>query len=309
MLPDYTIQFYVAVTVGLAVGLAGLVNVLAPRLRWYGRVGLTVVAAALPVAGLAFMQGNGRATVAAAGGAAALILAVAAVGSKPVLAMVSRPAFRWAGLAVVGLVAVIGSGVWYERALEADSDEKLDEVASSELPPPLELAGTAAMTDRGRAVELKRATAARAANETAGLDESRLRARNLLLTAIRLAPADDVSNCHGWVFTGGKYWVGGKQVDPILEENGYYHVLTPAVGDLVVYREPDGTVSHSAVVRATPVGLPPLVESKWGCLGVFLHPVDKSPYGTDFTCYHSLRPGHLLAGLSTPAATGKVVLP
>jgi hypothetical protein len=309
MMIDYTIQFYFAVAAGLAIGLAGLVNVLAPRLLWPGRLGLTAVAAGLPIAGLALLQNDSRLTLSAVGVVTGLLLVVGVAGSKPIVAIAARPAVRWAGLAVVGLAVVLGSGVWYERALDADAEDKIHEMELAESQPPLEVVATAAVTDHGHAVEVKRATATRPPDGTATLDESRLRTRNLLLSAIRLAPADDVSNCHGWVFTGGRYWVTGKQVDPIIAENGYYHVLAPAVGDLVVYRDPAGNVTHSAIVLALPDGLAPLVESKWGCLGVFLHPVDKSPYGMDFTFYRSPRIGHLLAGLATPATPGKVLLP
>jgi hypothetical protein len=303
MMMDYTNQFYLAVAVGLAVGLAGLMNVFTLRLRWPGRLGLTVVVAALPIAGLALLLPDPRLIVSAVGVVVSLLLIVGVAGSKPVVAVAARPAVRWTGL------AALGSGVWYERALDADAEEKVRELELAESQPLLDVVATAAVTDRGHPVETKRPTAARPAGETATLDEARLRTHHLLLSVIRLAPADDVSNCHGWVFTGGKYWVGGKQVDPILTENGYSHVLAPAAGDLIVYRDSDGNVTHSAVVRATPAGLAPLVESKWGCLGVFLHPVDKSPYGTDFTCYRSPRVGHLLAGLTTPAGPAKVLLP
>jgi hypothetical protein len=50
-------------------------------------------------------------------------------------------------------------------------------------------------------------------------------------------------------------------------------------------------------------GQPVLVESKWGNLGVFLHPADKTPYGTEFTFYRSARSGHLLVGVGGPTHT------
>ena len=57
----------------------------------------------------------------------------------------------------------------------------------------------------------------------------------------------------------------------------------------------------AALVRYVADGMPPLVESKWAWMGVFLHPVDKSAYGTDFAYYRSPRSGHVLSGLQTPS--------
>ena len=40
----------------------------------------------------------------------------------------------------------------------------------------------------------------------------------------RVAPVDPACNCHGWVFTGGRFWVSGEDVPRILEDNGYRRV-------------------------------------------------------------------------------------
>src|SRR5207245_249118 len=98
------------------------------------------------------------------------------------------------------------------------------------------------------------------------------------------------SNCHGWVFTGGRFIVPGSQVDLVLKENGYQEVHEPHPGDVAVYRQ-GSAVLHTALVRYVTEGQPVLVEGKWGSLGVFLHPADKSPYGPDYTFYRSARHG------------------
>ena len=72
----------------------------------------------------------------------------------------------------------------------------------------------------------------------------------------------------------------------------------------MIYRN-DAGVTHTAVVRYVTPGMPVLVEGKWAWMGVFLHPVDRSCYGTNFAYYRSGRPGHVLAGLDAPA-TGPV---
>ena len=51
---------------------------------------------------------------------------------------------------------------------------------------------------------------------------------------------------------------------------------------------------------------PVMVEGKWGAMGTFLHPADKSIYGAEYAFYRSARGGHLLAGIGGPAGTGEV---
>ena len=113
---------------------------------------------------------------------------------------------------------------------------------------------------------------------------------------IRMGPAADRCNCHGWVFTGGRYWLGAADVEHILADNGYRPVSDPHPGDVVIYRT-GGLITHTAVVRAAGGGGPVLIEGKWGWLGVFLHVPEGSWYGREYTYYRSPRPGHLLAGL------------
>ncbi len=110
----------------------------------------------------------------------------------------------------------------------------------------------------------------------------------------------DECNCHGWVFTGGRYWVSGDQIPRILRENGYFPMKKPKVNDLVVYRDSSGEVTHTGIVRSLVNNQVILVESKWGQLGRYLHPHDEHCYrGNTYTFYRSFRPGHLLRGLPT----------
>ena len=112
-------------------------------------------------------------------------------------------------------------------------------------------------------------------------------------------PASDVCNCHGWVFTGGRYWLDPEDVEAILADNGYAPVAAPRPGDLAVYRH-EGAIAHTAVVRAVGPDIPVLVEGKWWHLGVFLHEADATTYCKEAAYYRSPRAGHLLAGLSGP---------
>jgi len=53
-------------------------------------------------------------------------------------------------------------------------------------------------------------------------------------------------------------------------------------------------VIHTGLVRFVDDDGVILIESKWGPLGVYLHPPEAQPWGHDFTFYRSPRPGHLL---------------
>jgi hypothetical protein len=294
---DYTTQFIVVATCGIAVVLVGAVNLLAARFGRLRRTVLTAAVAAIPLTALVQFGPGTLSLLAVFAAVAGLFLVAELVGTWAGRTVTGRRAVAWIGLLALGALTVAGSAVRYDRAMDDDETASVTDVMLSEHQPLLELVDSHAVTDRGHAVAVKKPAEGQPADPVTDRDERQLRTRNLLMRAIRLAPADDTANCHGWVFAAGQFWIGGTQVNTILDDNGYFHVLKPSVGDLVVYRNETGEVTHSAIVRATPEHLPVLVESKWGSLGVFLHPIDESPYGTDFTVYHSDRPGHVLAGL------------
>jgi hypothetical protein len=108
--------------------------------------------------------------------------------------------------------------------------------------------------------------------------------------------SNELSNCFGWVFTGGRYWMDPGQVPLILMENGYEPVTAAAVGDLVVYRDDTGQICHVAVVQAIANDGSAIVEGKFGWQEVFMYRVGDSCYGQDYEFYRSKRHGHLLAG-------------
>lgn len=108
---------------------------------------------------------------------------------------------------------------------------------------------------------------------------------------VRLAEPAPVSNCHGWIFTGGKFGIEDEFVPLILADNGYEVVARPSVDDLAVYRR-ETSVAHVGVVRAID-GDTVIVEGKWGPFGVFSHAADWHPYDA-MAYYRSPRRGHLL---------------
>ncbi len=61
--------------------------------------------------------------------------------------------------------------------------------------------------------------------------------------------ADMAANCHGWVFTKGRFLVRGEDVDAILAENGYEVVTAPKIGDVVIYRDFNKIVRHTGLVQ------------------------------------------------------------
>jgi hypothetical protein len=124
---------------------------------------------------------------------------------------------------------------------------------------------------------------------------------------IRRGPPDDNSNCHGWVFTNGKYNIAGRSVPTILEQNNYVQVKNPEIGDLVVYRNTNGDISHTGIVRAVLGKNDVLIESKWGRMGVYLHPVEKSCYGPNFEYYRSERGTHIITMIADKEKTTGMV--
>lgn len=112
--------------------------------------------------------------------------------------------------------------------------------------------------------------------------------------SIRLTEANGECNCVGWVFTGAHHLMQCSDVEMVLEDNGYMPVRAPQVGDLVIYRDDSQTVTHAGRVAYLLNDDQPLVESKWGYQGVFLHLPQGSPFGMNWTFYRSSRPNHHL---------------
>jgi hypothetical protein len=111
---------------------------------------------------------------------------------------------------------------------------------------------------------------------------------------IRVAGPEAACNCHGWVFTDGRYGVSSEDVDRILADNGYQIVEPPQEGDIVIYRDALDRPSHTGLVRFVGADGLVLIESKWGPLGIYLHTPTDQPYGRNYHFYRSARPGHVL---------------
>jgi hypothetical protein len=103
------------------------------------------------------------------------------------------------------------------------------------------------------------------------------------------------ANCHGWVFGSGQYFLECDEVDQILTDNGYVPSRSPQLGDVIVYRNSSGGITHTGIVKAGSLSGSPLIESKWGVRGRFVHRPAEQPYGSHYTFYRSARQGHALA--------------
>jgi hypothetical protein len=114
-------------------------------------------------------------------------------------------------------------------------------------------------------------------------------------TLVKLVAPSLLSNCHGWLFTGGGFGILDPLVPTILEDNGYSVAEEARDGDLAVFRR-GGEVKHSGLVRQDASGTI-LIESKWGPFGVYLHGPRSHPFAWDCTYYRSRRSGHLLRSI------------
>lgn len=233
--------------------------------------------------------------IAAGCGLLALVVLAAWTSSFEVarrqIARLATPKFVWGGVLLASMIAsrYLAAHVLFSLDLqEAPRELDLEDV-------PIRL--TQAVTDAGQAVGLfhfkMHSSAAEIEQFIAGNEKD-------LTQIIRLAEPNSASNCHGWVFTGGKYGVRDPEVARILKDNAYEEVATPRQGDLAVYISGDKFM-HSGIVRIADQHTPVLVESKWGPFGVYLHGVKQQPFPGECRFFRSSRSGHLLTLRRTDA--------
>jgi len=158
--------------------------------------------------------------------------------------------------------------------------------------------GLVAVTDRGRVLPL---IAYDPGEDLLKAERDYLETAKFKHQVVRLRDPDTACNCHGWVYTGGRFAVQSRYIDELLADNGYTQCDQPQIDDLVIYRGLQGTVEHTGLVRMVGRDGLVLVESKWGPLGVYIHPVDAQPYGTTRDYFRSRRAGHLVS--MVPAAS------
>jgi cell wall-associated NlpC family hydrolase len=98
-----------------------------------------------------------------------------------------------------------------------------------------------------------------------------------------------IYNCVGLVFASRRTSIEPSEIDQkILADDGYRRLgaaESPALGDVVIYRSGDGSISHVGIVASSgSVGAAPVIRvlSKWGPEGEYLHPLTHVPevFGT-----------------------------
>lgn len=305
MYSDSVLRLICLFSVGLSLLLAGLANALFRSTHPITRIAINLVPSIAVLLGSWLLTNNFTLLLQTA---ALLVLVlvpsllldsdrVASIGAK-LLGYCRRPLVRWGLVSAGGMLIVVGSLVAYEREDEQSLNESMRDLHEMATCPPLKVNNRVqAKTDRGNKVVLQEPLDPKSESELNDLEKRLLKSTSTQNQFIRHQSPTDNTNCHGWVFTGGRFWVSGVEVDAILSENAYKPVEQPQPGDLVIYRDTAGSVSHSGVVRYVTPGFPVMVEGKWGTTGVYLHAVDQSVYGKSYNYYRSPRSGHLLTGL------------
>ena len=295
-------RLFLAFAVALGLIVAGAGNALfGPRAQWIrllmACVGLVVSVAA----GLALIPESVE-TLALPGVGLLLLLLLAQSGTlrrslASVCHQLRKPRLAW-GLVALARVGLLGvEFTRFDAVEQAGLNEHEAWLKLQEVSPYVADDSRTANTDRGSAIHLLTTAEAKTAELLLVSETQTLQSTHLDDYVIRRGPADDNSNCHGWVFTGGKYAILGHEVDTILLENEYQPAIIPHAGDLCVYRNESNAILHTALVRSVFDDGTVLVEGKWGHLGVFLHSVQHSVYGTHFGFYHSARSTHLLSSI------------
>ena len=301
MTPEQFPQLVIAFFVGLGLLLAGSANLLLRQKSLALRLPLTVLVTALMLGGVWAFTESAVSTEKAGlllGAVLGLGMLAGSDATASVAATLRRPAVRWSLVAAAGITIASGSAVYSEVEESQELDRQIAELEGLTAPPPTAISAAAAATDRGDPIEIREAIAPRSERDLDGIEATIMQNTVIRDSIIRSEPATDRSNCHGWVFTGGRFWISSSEVERILAGNHYRPVEEPRPGDLVVYRSGSAIV-HTGVVRYIAEGQPVIVEGKWGCTGVFLHSVGRSIYGSSYAFYRSTRAGHLLVGLDS----------
>jgi hypothetical protein len=195
---------------------------------------------------------------------------------------------RWNRAGAAGLLACLlavaaAAGWRFEHSLGISGGACLR--GSMDVEP---LHGEALLTDRGRLVTVYRAKV-----DGSFLTHSEYPQGTYNNQRIEQAPEDLQSNCHGWVFAGGRYLLTGDGVEMILADNNYRTVAAPQPGDVVIYRDRSKQIVHTGLVRLVLDNGTVIVESKWGIGGRYLHKPEDQFYTPAFAYYRKYGVKHL----------------
>ncbi|GEM_PF-3992849 len=200
------------------------------------------------------------------------------------VAFVRHPAVAWGILLVASPLLAVAWSYWTVTPADFWEPPQIMLVDKTEV------AHGTIRTDTGRilrvAAPIRRATA----------EELRQVKRQTALPNLICTDSPGVDyNCHGWLFTGGRYWLNGEDVKHVLQDNGYYPVNAPVPGDIIVYYD-GGNLVHTGLVRAADErGI--IIESKWDIQGRYIHLPESQDYADQWVYYHSDRKSHILVGV------------
>jgi hypothetical protein len=201
-----------------------------------------------------------------------------------------RHPIAWAALVILGVVTGL-AGVRFQQTLaNASAHEK-----GLGIPIPgsrTEVEYLVGVTDRGTRIAVYEWDAVD--DEYRSFVETAEAMYDKIFPSLLREHSTDNTNCHGWVFTQGRYLLFGDEVELILRENGYQQVTEPRPDDVIIYRNGYGSILHSGIVRTLLDKQSVLVESKWGISARYLHLANDSPYGINFGFYRSQRRDHLI---------------
>jgi hypothetical protein len=242
---------------------------------------------------------NGAVGVATGCGSLATLLLVAwpvsFENARREMSRLVNPKFIW--------VLVLGASMIASRYLAAHVLSALDRQPAQQAVDleDVPVRATQAFTDNGRAISLFHFKMYSTNDEVERFMRSTEKERSQI---IRLMEANPASNCHGWIFTGGRYGIRDSEVWSIVADNAYMEVTEPQEGDLAVYMT-GNQIRHSGLVRMASKHAPVLVESKWGPFGVYLHAVEQQPFAGTCKFFRSPRRDHLLVLRSEGMESGQ----
>jgi hypothetical protein len=201
----------------------------------------------------------------------------------------------WGFLAMGISPLILVGGLWEINVMATPPERSLEGVKDYPTADLVEMTDIWAYTDRGFRIPLQKIRAEMSDSIAISGDQGLPKEGSPLpYRAIRIVEPDTTSNCIGWVFAGAHGWILCRDVQQILDDNGYQAVKVAREGDAVIYYDSNGKIDHAGTVVALLDDGRPLVESKWGYQGAFLHLPDATPYGDAWTFYRSARQGHLL---------------
>ncbi|MEZ6139385.1 MAG: hypothetical protein R3B84_02330 [Zavarzinella sp.] len=292
------------ITIGFVLFLYGLVRagISYFRPRW-GNI------AAIPtfgiLAAITVILSNNDWDIAGSAVIAAGLVGALSLGSIPRVQMnlvalfgrIARPRAISAIVVVGGICTMLTGMIRFEtvsKIKDLADTEYLESVASK---PPTKPIEAAAVTDTGKSLTFHAPLRMRSDQVISDNEKKTLSGIPAGNRVIRHEPASDRCNCHGWVFSGGRYWLTAENVEQILTDNGYQTVKTPIPGDVVIYRDDTGYITHTGMVYGAGSTTRTQVIGKWGWMGVYIHYVDESCYGKNYAFYRSSRPGHVVRGV------------